>query len=50
MYKRQALGRSYGAFDDKLVIETVDGDSALEKILARAQKAKVTLIDIEGVE
>lgn len=42
-----SLARTYGAFEDKMVVESVDGDSALEKILARAQKAKVTLIEQE---
>lgn len=34
------LGRSYGAFEDKLSVSELSGDSALDKILMRAREAK----------
>ena len=34
------LGRSYGAFEDKLSVSELSGDSALDKILMKAREAK----------
>lgn len=42
-----SLARTYGAFEDKMVVESVDGDSALEKILMKAKRAKEVLIEQE---
>lgn len=36
----EALGRTWGVFDDKLTVETLSGDSALDKILEKARASK----------
>ena len=41
------LGRTIGAFDDKLTIESTNGDDALDAILKRAKKIKEDLIELE---
>jgi len=40
----ESLGRTFGAFDDKLIVEGLSGDSALDKIIARTQEAKARLV------
>jgi len=46
----EALGRTYGAFDDKIVVENISSDSAIDLIIAKAKKARATLIDVEPEE
>lgn len=44
----EALARTYGAFDDKMTVETINGDSAIDRILAKARQAQVIPIDAEA--
>lgn len=39
------LGRTLGAFEEKITIENISGDSAIEKILQRAREAKAEIIE-----
>jgi hypothetical protein len=41
----ETLGRILGAFDDKITIDSVNGDSVLDKILQKAKKAKAEIIE-----
>ena len=41
------LARTYGAFEDKMIVEGLDGDSAINRILAKAREAKGEVIDQE---
>lgn len=41
----ETLGRILGAFDDKVTVETINGDSAIDKILERAKQANVKEIE-----
>jgi len=43
----ESLGRTFGAFEDKVTVENLSGDSALDKILMRATQAKAQLIEQE---
>lgn len=40
----ESLGRTYGAFEDKVSIETLSGDSALDLIIAKTREAKGRVI------
>jgi len=40
----ESLGRTYGAFDDKLVVEGLSGDSALDMIIAKTREAKARVV------
>lgn len=41
------LGRTLGAFEEKVVIENINADSAIDKILQRAKEAKARIIEQE---
>lgn len=43
----ETLGRTVGAFDDKVTIDIAGGDSGLDRIMARAREAKV--VDVTDV-
>jgi len=39
------LGRTFAAFEDRLTVDGLDGDSAIERILKKAQEARCEVID-----
>lgn len=43
----ELLGRSVGAFEEKITIETVNGDDVLDSILSKAKRAQVIELDNE---
>ena len=42
----EMLGKTIGAFEEKHIVETVNGDDALNNILAKAKKANAEIIDV----
>ncbi len=43
----ESLGRTYGAFEDKMKVETLTGDSALDRILQKTKEVQGRVIESE---